>query len=135
MQINNPENDKSFWEYTMEFSSGHVLCKILYVRHHNPLLIWNHSWILTIHKARILRKKPLEKTFLDIKKWVKSIQTAGYNGACTVVGNVLIFIQPFSRFIEAKGGRWIKKQDFDFFLFLTFWGGQSFWMTRPKFLI
>ena len=22
--------------------------------------------------------------FLDFKKWVKSIQTAGYNGACTV---------------------------------------------------
>jgi len=42
------------------------------------------SSILTIHKARILRKKPLEKTFLDFKKWVKSIQTAGYNGARTV---------------------------------------------------
>ena len=39
-------------------------------RHYNPLLIRNHSWILTIHKARILRKKPLEKTFLDFKKWV-----------------------------------------------------------------
>ena len=22
--------------------------------------------------------------FLDFKKWVKNIQTAGYNGACTV---------------------------------------------------
>ena len=42
------------------------------------------EYYLTIHKARILRKKPLEKTFLDIKKWVKSIQTAGYNGARTV---------------------------------------------------
>ena len=30
-----------------------------------------------MHKTRILRKKPLEKTFLDFKKWVKSIQTAG----------------------------------------------------------
>ena len=39
------------------------------------------SWILTIHKARILRKMPIEKTFSDFKKWVKSIQTAGYNGA------------------------------------------------------
>jgi hypothetical protein len=28
----------------------------------------------TNHKARILRKKPLEKTILDFKKWVKSIQ-------------------------------------------------------------
>ena len=36
--------------------------------------------MLTIHRARILRKKPLEKTFLEFKKWVKSIQTAGYNG-------------------------------------------------------
>ena len=45
--------------------------------------------VLTIHKSRILRKKPLEKTFLDFKKWVKSIQTAGYNGARTVhtIGN------------------------------------------------
>ena len=30
------------------------------------------------------RKKPLEKTFLDFKNWVKNIQTAGYNGAHTV---------------------------------------------------
>ena len=37
------------------------------------------SWI---HKAGILRKKPLEKTFLD---WVKSIQTKGYNGLLTIV--------------------------------------------------
>ena len=27
---------------------------------------------------------PLEKTFLDFKKWVKSVQIAGYNGASTV---------------------------------------------------
>ena len=37
-----------------------------------------------MHKARILRKKTFEKTFLDFKKWVKSIQTKGYNGARTV---------------------------------------------------
>ena len=58
---------------------------IPFARHHNPLLIRNRSWILTpvlyrtgiltLHKARILRKRPLEKTFLDFKKWVKSIQT------------------------------------------------------------
>ena len=30
------------------------------------------------------KKKNLEKTYLDYKKWVKSIQTAGYNGARTV---------------------------------------------------
>ena len=58
--------------------------KLTYVCHHNPFLIRNHSWILTIHKARILRKHPLEKTFLHFKKWVKSIQTAGYNGLHTV---------------------------------------------------
>ena len=34
-------------------------------------------------------KKPLEKTFLDFKKWVKSKQTAGYNGAHTVVKMVV----------------------------------------------
>ena len=38
-----------------------------YVRHYNLLLIRNRSWILTIHKARILRDKPLEKTFLTLK--------------------------------------------------------------------
>ena len=53
---------------------------IPYARHHNPLLIRNRSWILTIHKARILRKKLLEKTFLDFKKWIKSIQTAALFG-------------------------------------------------------
>ena len=31
-----------------------------YARHYNPLLIRNRSWILTIHKARILRKKFLD---------------------------------------------------------------------------
>jgi hypothetical protein len=31
------------------------------------------------------RKKHLEEMFFDFKKWVKSIQTAGYNGARTVV--------------------------------------------------
>ena len=61
---------------------------IPYARHYNPLLIRNRSWILTIHKARILRKKPFEKTFLDFKKWVKIIQTAGYNGARTVIEEI-----------------------------------------------
>ena len=35
----------------------------------------------------------LEKTFLDIKKWVKSIQTAGYNGARTVEEITLILFR------------------------------------------
>ena len=55
-----------------------------YVRHHNPLLIRNRS--LTIHNALSLRKKPLEKTFLDFKKWVKIKQTAGYNSRRTIDG-------------------------------------------------
>ena len=43
--------------------------------------------------ARILRKKLLEKkTFLDFKKWVKSIQTEGYNGARTVLAKVLLML-------------------------------------------
>ena len=50
---------------------------ILYASHHNLLLIINHSWILTIHKARILRKK-----------WVWNIQAARYNGACIQYINV-----------------------------------------------
>jgi hypothetical protein len=58
---------------------------IPYARHYNPLLIWNLSWILTIHKVRILQKKLLKKPFLAFKNGVKSIQTAGYNGAHTVV--------------------------------------------------
>ena len=60
--------------------------QFLLIYHYNPLLIRNRSWILTIHKARILWKKPLRKTFLAFKKWVKSIQTAGYNDGRTVNG-------------------------------------------------
>ena len=60
-----------------------------------------HSWILTIHKARILRKKRLEKTFLDFKKWVKTIQTGGCNGACTV-----LYMQLFT--YASKWGNTIK---------------------------
>ena len=69
--------------------------------HYNPLLIRNCFWILTVHKARILRKKPFEKTFLDFKKWVKNIQTAGYNGARTVFKNLMnYFLKLFSALIE-----------------------------------
>ena len=63
---------------------------ILYTCHHIRLLITNRSWILTIHKGRIFWKKNSnEKMFLTFKKWVKNIQTAGYNGACRVY--VMIF--------------------------------------------
>ena len=44
---------------------------LLYARHYNLLLIRNRSWILTIHKTRVLRKKFLEKLFLTFKKWLE----------------------------------------------------------------
>ena len=79
------------WSFTL--TDWWKICKwISYPRHYNLLLIRNRSWILTIHKTKILRKKPLEKTFLDFKKWIKSIQTAGYNGACTVDRTYLLYI-------------------------------------------
>ena len=65
---------------TTLFNKKHVP----YERHHNPLLIINRSWILTVHKVRILWKKLLKKTFLAFQNGVKNIQTAGYNGARTV---------------------------------------------------
>ena len=68
-------------------SSGYFL--LMNVWHYNPLLIRNPSWILTIHKARMLRKKSYEKKIFDFKKWVISIQTAGYNGARTVFSDQL----------------------------------------------
>ena len=58
--------------------------RLPYAPHYNPLLIWNRSWILTIHKVRILQKKLLKKTFLAFKNGVKRIQTMGYNGPRTV---------------------------------------------------
>ena len=67
------------------------ITEVPYSRHHNPLLITNSSWILTIHKGRIFWKKLLEKTFLTFKKWVKNIQTPGYNGVRLVV-RMLSFI-------------------------------------------
>ena len=58
----------------LSFLSFYTSQNTVRARHHNPLLIRNHSWILTIHKARILRKKLIEKTFLVLKKRVESIQ-------------------------------------------------------------
>jgi hypothetical protein len=60
----------------------------MYAPHYNPLLIRNRSWILTIHKAIILQKKLIEKSFLTFKKWVEKIQTVGYNGPRTVISKV-----------------------------------------------
>ena len=76
---------KSSWMGVQYGNSGNTKFQVPYARHYNRLVIRNRSWILTIHKARILRKKPLEKSFLDLKKWVKSIQTEGYNGRRTVL--------------------------------------------------
>ena len=42
---------------------------VLYARHHNPLLIINRSWILTVWKARIfLEKSPLKNVFYLLQK-------------------------------------------------------------------
>ena len=54
---------------------------LLYKRHHNPLLITNRSWILTIIKVRIFWKNLLENKEMVSKNWVKNIQAEGYNGA------------------------------------------------------
>ena len=56
------------------------------MRHHNPLFIRNRSWILIIHKDKILCKKRHRKNVFDLKKvGLKYIQTVGYNGARTLV--------------------------------------------------
>ena len=48
-----------------------------YAHHHNPLLVINRSWILTIPKSRIWRKKSPFRNKPNC--WLK-IQTAWYNG-------------------------------------------------------
>ena len=56
-------------EKTWNSKSGNCFRYYLpYGRHYNPLMIRNRSWILTIHKARILRKKLLKKSVFDIQK-------------------------------------------------------------------
>ena len=50
---------------------------IPYARHYNPLLIRNRSRILTIHKTRILRKKPLEKNIFGLQKVSKKDTNRG----------------------------------------------------------
>ena len=50
-------------------SSGtNLVLNIQYAHHHNPLLIRNHFWILTIHKAKILRKKAPWKNVFGLQK-------------------------------------------------------------------
>ena len=48
------------WMWTIQQKSQFY---IPYTRHYNPLLIWNRSWIQTIHKDRIFWKNLLEKRF------------------------------------------------------------------------
>ena len=66
--------------------NSNKICKILelimYARHNNPLLIRNRSWILTIHKVRILRKKGPWKNVFGLQKVGKKYTNRwlGYNG-------------------------------------------------------
>ena len=69
------------------FLNYHYYYYISYTRNHDPFLIINCSWILTIHKDRNLWKISL-KTFLVFQNGVNNIQTTGYNGARTVCGMV-----------------------------------------------
>ena len=80
---------KCFWKFefsnffTFLFWTSHpnflFPIHIPYARHHNPLLITNRSWILTIHKDRIFWENLLENKEMVFKNGVKNIQTAGYN--------------------------------------------------------
>ena len=79
--MQNISKTKSFGKFVLIV---YFILWIMNTRHYIFLLIRNRSWILIIHKARILRKKLLNKSFLTFKKWVEKIQTAGYNGARTV---------------------------------------------------
>ena len=58
--------------------------QVPYARHHNPLLITNRSWILTIHKDKIFWKNLLENKEMVFKNRVKNIQAAAYNGFRTI---------------------------------------------------
>ena len=52
------------------------------------LLIRNRSWILAIHKTKG------HSTYMNFERWVKSIQTSGYNGARTVYFVISLPFQP-----------------------------------------
>jgi hypothetical protein len=63
-----------------------------YVPHYNLRLIRNRSWnILNIHKAKG------QCTWMNFKKWVKNIQTAGFNGAHAVIRFYNVFLAVFSK--------------------------------------
>ena len=50
---------------------------IPYARQYNPLLISNRSWILTIHKARIFKKKAPWKNVFGLQKVGKKYTNRG----------------------------------------------------------
>ena len=49
------------------------------------ILIRNHSWVLTIHKVRILRKNTLTCTLFGLQKADLKYTTTDYNGASMVL--------------------------------------------------
>ena len=69
-------------EAELRWQSG-IRHYILNIHYHNLLFIIIQSWILILHKDRILRKKHLEM-------WVWNIQAEGYNGAHMVHEIVII---------------------------------------------
>ena len=74
--------------------------RIPYARDHNPFLIRNRSWILTIHKDKVVWKNLPENKKMVLKKWVKNIQTAGYDGVSTV-STFAILLDYFSHNIDS----------------------------------
>ena len=68
-----------------------ILILIPYTRHYNPRFVYvlPHFSVRFIIKSgyhyRLFKYKNKEMVF---KKWEKNIQTAGYNGACTVIYNL-----------------------------------------------
>ena len=76
--------DQPFWYW---------LKGLPYARHHNPLLITNRSWTLTLYK---ILKNPTKNKEMDFKNGVVNIHAAGYNGACTVYSLILIFFQGYN---------------------------------------
>ena len=58
-----------------------IFFHLLYPHYHNPLLITNHSWILTINKGRI---KPPWKNVFDLQKVGLNYTSCRLHGACKV---------------------------------------------------
>ena len=63
-----------------------VIFNLPYARHHNPFLIINRSWILTIHKDRIFWKNLLENKEIDFKNRVKICKQWVINASVRYMG-------------------------------------------------